>query len=155
MPDLNQRGESFKDAIADKHAAADERVDTYRERFSARVLELMNSVGGRIESIFERAGAPALSIVEAAAVINPSRDVDMAAITAAAQRQAYVEIVVRDVIKSASKHTDDVESKRSKMSKGELAVAAVEGVTKEQFNAAKERRSNGASTATQTDNARR
>jgi len=145
MPEITARGERLKDAVADGFVAADERTNTKRAAFSKRMLALLQSTEGRDAELFTRAGAPNLTLQQAASPDNPTRDRDMNAITAAAQRQAFIEVLARDLLTSADKHSKSVDKARKGLGRGEMVVAAVEGVTKGHMDAAKKRRANGSS----------
>ena len=137
-----------QDKAADAHAAADDRTEKYTELMIARVEELLDDVEERDLVVWETQGA------DAATTSDVLLNVPIAKRTAtwqeayqtmysAAYFQAYVEIICRDILSASKKHAGKIEAARKTLTPEQIRAAAVEGVSKAQHEAAKERRKTG------------
>lgn len=142
----------IRDKIADGFAAVDELVEDAQSALKARMAGLIGSTDGRIEAIWADAGVPegmTLKVVQGTPI--PMRDEEwmkaVSSMMAAAKWQAFLEIMASETIKKIAKHTKRTKDAASNMTTEELKAAAQQGVTKEQFEAAKTKRKQRTTTA--------
>ena len=142
---LMSAGDALKDTIADGFAEADELVEDYREAFSARVLELLGNIEQRSPGIWKEAQANILAtVLDFSQVPVRQRDeiwgIEFGRIIAAAQEQAFTEIITRPMLQVSSKWAMKKLDTAKAVPVSQMKQVAVEGVSKERFDAAKERR---------------
>jgi len=138
-------GEKLKDTIADGFAEVDELVEDNQEAYRARVLELLTNVEQRSPGIWKEAQANILATVtDFSQVPVRFRDeiwgVEFGRIIAAAQEQAFSEIIARPMLNISSKWAKTKLDTAKAVPVSQMKQVAVEGVSKERFDSAKERR---------------
>jgi len=117
---------------------ADDRVQALRDRYES----LLNSPEDRIPELFESAGVPLdVTLTSLNMVPMAARDDEYMAVfsslLAVAERQAWLEIYLPDVVGKIVKYNSKVIGEAKDMSDGELKRVAKEGISKESFDGAK------------------
>ena len=137
--------DDLKDAIADGYAEIDELAEDHQEAFKKRVLELLNNPSVRNVKLWEKVGAdPRVTAANFGTVPVKLRNETwlfrFSRLITAAKEQAFTELLARPLIAATEKARQAKRQIALKMKLPELKKAAVEGVSQQKFNAAKERR---------------
>ena len=131
-----------RDKIAAGWASADELADDRVQALRNRYEALLNSADDRVPRIFESAGVPLDVTLESLNMVSmAARDDEymmvFSSLLAAAERQAWLEIYLPDVVGKVVKYSPQVIGEAKDMSDSELKRVAKEGTSKEAFDGAK------------------
>ena len=145
MAEVPQQVDNFLDTLAAQQAAIDDATEKVAARYEDRLFELLSSEDGRDEELWADAGADVtLTFDELSQISIYERDeiwtAEFSAMLAAAQMQAYVEIIARGIVEISDDAGDEQAKEADKLSLSELRIAARAGVTNERVNTARERR---------------
>jgi hypothetical protein len=131
-----------RDKIAAGWASADELADDRVQALRDRYESLLKNPEGRVPELFEAAGVPldvtldSLNMVPMAARDDEYMLV-YSSLLAAAERQAWLEIYLPEVVGKVIKYSPQVIGEAKDMSDSDLKRVAKEGISKEAFDGAK------------------
>ena len=133
--------------IADAFASIEELVDDVGEEYRKRVETLLAETDGRIDTIWEAAGADLTVTINMLVDVpvfdrmqSEEWDGALKSMIAAAREQAFVEILFPALLPKADKHARRVRDSAASSTDAELKQAAKDGTTKDEMEAAKQRR---------------
>lgn len=132
-------------AHAAGHASIDELAEEQQEALRERYGQLISNTEGRIPALWQRAEADAAKThVQFSAVPIGERDMEwsngFAAMIAAAQWQAWLEVMGVEVLRKTDKYSKRLFEISGSMSREEIIETAAEGFHKEDFESAKTKR---------------
>lgn len=142
---MNDKIEKFLDAEADYQAAIDELLERDEMDLEERIGELLEDAEERDAELFEYFAVDPNETLGDYVLVpvferGPLWVAGFSALFGACETQAYMEIMLVDVLKKADKHYDRIEAARSQLTSGELRKAAIQGIGKARITNAKEAR---------------